>query len=78
MIKTIKVSLLDDVFTQWVRLWTDIMAVLMGRKKEEARTLLQMLPKYHKYMKRNGGRSILTRFCGVYGVSLRTSGTVKR
>lgn len=30
MIKTIKVSLLDDVFTQWVRLWTDTMAVLMG------------------------------------------------
>mmetsp|Transcript_22355 Transcript_22355/g.40608 ORF Transcript_22355/g.40608 Transcript_22355/m.40608 type:complete len:622 (-) Transcript_22355:1833-3698(-) len=44
-------------------------------KKQEAQTLLRMLPKYHKYMKRNGHRSLLTRFCGMYGVSLGTLGT---
>jgi len=40
-------------------------------KKEEAKTFLTMLPKYHEFMKRNAPRSLLTRFCGMYGVKLR-------
>jgi 1-phosphatidylinositol-4-phosphate 5-kinase len=29
-----------------------------------------MLPKYHHYMKRHGRKSLLTRFCGMYGVRI--------
>lgn len=39
-------------------------------KKEEAKRFLRMLPKYHKYMRRNEHRSLLTRFCGMYSVQL--------
>lgn len=41
-------------------------------KKEEAKTFLAMLPKYHEFMKRgfNSKRSLLTRFCGMYRVKL--------
>jgi hypothetical protein len=40
-------------------------------KKAEAQTLLEMLPKYHKYMRYNGRRSLLTRFCGMYTVKIK-------
>lgn len=33
-------------------------------------SLQRMLPSYHKYMMRNSKKSLLTRFCGVYGVQL--------
>lgn len=39
-------------------------------KKSEAKTFLEMLPKYHKYMRQNGRKSLLTRFCGMYSVKL--------
>lgn len=39
-------------------------------KKDEAKTLVEMLPKYHKYMRNNGRKSLLTRFCGMYTVKL--------
>ncbi|KAI2501262.1 Phosphatidylinositol-4-phosphate 5-Kinase [Fragilaria crotonensis] len=39
-------------------------------KKSEAKTLLEMLPKYHKYMRHNGRKSLLTRFCGMYTIKL--------
>jgi 1-phosphatidylinositol-4-phosphate 5-kinase len=39
-------------------------------KAEEAKTFLKMLPKYHKYMKRFGRKSLLTRFCGMYTVRI--------
>lgn len=37
-------------------------------KREEARTFLEMLPKYRRFMGCNSRRSLLTRFCGMYGV----------
>lgn len=37
-------------------------------KRDEVDTLLEMLPKYYRYMQRNGERSLLTRFCGMYDV----------
>jgi 1-phosphatidylinositol-4-phosphate 5-kinase len=43
-------------------------------KQGEVRTLLGMLPKYYRFMKRHGRRSLLTRFCGIYQVSLRDAG----
>ena len=39
-------------------------------KKAEAKTLLAMLPKYHRHMRHNGRKSLLTRFCGMYTVKL--------
>ena len=39
-------------------------------KKGEARTLLEMLPKYHRHMRNNGRKSLLTRFCGMCTVKL--------
>lgn len=39
-------------------------------KPEEANTLLKMLPKYHRHMKRYARSSLLTRFCGLYGVNI--------
>jgi len=39
-------------------------------KKEEAKTFLDMLPKYHKHMRRFSRTSLLTRFCGMYGVRI--------
>ena len=56
------------------QLLTLTLIIVFPNQKQEAQTLLKMLPKYHKYMKRNGHRSLLTRFCGMYGVSLGTSG----
>ena len=38
-------------------------------KQEEAQTLLQILPKYHRHMKHNK-QSLLTRFCGMYGIQI--------
>eukprot|EP00980_Cylindrotheca_fusiformis_P025643 scaffold14307_cov177-Cylindrotheca_fusiformis.AAC.7 len=40
------------------------------RTKDETKTLLKMLPKYHNHMKRYGRSSLLTRFCGMYGVRI--------
>jgi hypothetical protein len=34
-------------------------------------TFLNMLPKYYQFMKRHGRRYLLTRFCGIYQVTLR-------
>lgn len=39
-------------------------------KRDELRTLLHMLPMYTHFMKENGRRSLLNRFCGLYEVSL--------
>jgi 1-phosphatidylinositol-4-phosphate 5-kinase len=39
-------------------------------KKDEVEALLDMLPRYYRYMKRHGRRSLLTRFCGMYDVVL--------
>ena len=44
-------------------------------KKAEAKTFLEMLPKYHKHMRHNGRKSLLTRFCGMYTVKLTLPGT---
>jgi hypothetical protein len=40
-------------------------------KKGEVQTLLNMLPKYYRFMKLHGRRSLLTRFCGIYQVTLK-------
>eukprot|EP00536_Pseudo-nitzschia_multiseries_P010705 jgi/Psemu1/203913/e_gw1.336.44.1 len=37
----------------------------------EKKTFLAMLPKYHKHMKRYGKSSLLTRFCGMYGITIQ-------
>jgi Phosphatidylinositol-4-phosphate 5-Kinase len=42
-------------------------------KKDEVDALLDMLPRYYRFMRRNGRRSLLTRFCGMYDVSFRDS-----
>jgi 1-phosphatidylinositol-4-phosphate 5-kinase len=47
-------------------------------KKEEAKTFLKMLPKYHKHMKRYARTSLLTRFCGMYGVRIADEGSLDR
>lgn len=44
-------------------------------KKTEAGAFLKMLPKYHKHMRRNGRKSLLTRFCGMYTVKLTRENT---
>jgi hypothetical protein len=46
-------------------------------KPEEAKTLLKILPKYHNHMKRYGRSSLLTRFCGMYGVSIEEEDVVE-
>jgi len=40
-------------------------------KKAEAGTFLAMLPRYYRHMKKYSRRSLLTRFCGMYKVTLR-------
>lgn len=40
-------------------------------KRDEMHTLKQMLPMYIAFMKANGQRSLLNRFCGLYEVSLK-------
>lgn len=40
-------------------------------RKDEVQTLLEMLPRYYRFMKQNGRRSLLARFCGMYDVSFR-------
>ena len=45
-------------------------------KKEEAKILLKMLPMYHKHMKKYGRTSLLTRFCGMYGVRVYDEGSL--
>lgn len=47
-------------------------------KKEEAKILLKMLPAYHKHMKRYARTSLLTRFCGMYGVRIYDEGSLDR
>lgn len=39
-------------------------------KQEEAQTLLRILPNYHRHMKRYGRSSLLTRFCGMYQLTI--------
>jgi hypothetical protein len=39
-------------------------------KSEEASTLLNILPKYHRHYQKFGRSSLLTRFCGMYGVRI--------
>lgn len=41
-------------------------------KADEARTLIAMLPQYYRFMRNNGKRSLLTRFCGLYQVDFGT------
>lgn len=52
------------------------MHYLAGWQKEEAKTFLKMLPKYHKHMKRYARNSLLTRFCGMYGVRIYDEGSL--
>jgi len=40
-------------------------------KQDEVPALLQMLPRYFRFMKRNAKQSLLTRFCGMYEVTFR-------
>ncbi|CAJ1889737.1 unnamed protein product [Cylindrotheca closterium] len=47
-------------------------------KTEEAKTFLEMLPKYHHHMKRFARTSLLTRFCGMYGVRIHEKGSLDR
>lgn len=42
-------------------------------KRTEADTLLKMLPTYYSYMKRHARRTLLTRICGMYEISLPQS-----
>lgn len=42
-------------------------------KRTEADTLLKMLPSYYSYMKRHARRTLLTRICGMYEISLPQS-----
>lgn len=39
-------------------------------KKSEVSSILNMLPRYFEFMKKNAKRSLLTRFCGLYSVQL--------
>jgi hypothetical protein len=39
-------------------------------KRDEVQGLLDMLPKYYRFMQRHGERSLLTKFCGMYQVSM--------
>lgn len=39
-------------------------------KPEEVETFLRILPKYHKHMNQHARNSLLTRFCGMYGVKI--------
>jgi 1-phosphatidylinositol-4-phosphate 5-kinase len=40
-------------------------------KQDEVKTLLTMLPRYFHFMRKNGKKSLLTRFCGMYEVTFR-------
>lgn len=46
-------------------------------KKAEAKAFLAMLPRYYRHMKKNCRRSLLTRFCGMYEVTLRDTSKKK-
>ena len=72
MIKTIKVSsLLFSISVILGDFHDNIPTDSVSFQKEEAETLIKMLPKYYKHMKRNQRHSLLTRFCGMYTVSIR-------
>ncbi len=43
----------------------------------EKKTLLKILPEYYDHMKRNGRKSLLTRFCGMYGITIEEEDEVK-
>ena len=45
-----------------------------NREKE---TLLKILPDYYDHMKRNGRSSLLTRFCGMYGIEIEEEDEAK-
>mmetsp|Transcript_30463 Transcript_30463/g.46129 ORF Transcript_30463/g.46129 Transcript_30463/m.46129 type:complete len:494 (-) Transcript_30463:197-1678(-) len=40
-------------------------------KKEEVKTFQEMLPNYHEHMKKNGRKSLLTRFSGMFTVTIK-------
>jgi len=44
-------------------------------KKEEVKTLLEMLPNYHEHIKRNGRKTLLTRFSGIFTVTMKEKNT---
>jgi len=46
-------------------------------KKEEAKTFLEILPKYHKHMLINGRKTLLTRFCGMFTVLSNSNNNIK-
>eukprot|EP00531_Pseudo-nitzschia_arenysensis_P009555 CAMPEP_0116141438 /NCGR_PEP_ID=MMETSP0329-20121206/14383_1 /TAXON_ID=697910 /ORGANISM="Pseudo-nitzschia arenysensis, Strain B593" /LENGTH=700 /DNA_ID=CAMNT_0003636623 /DNA_START=158 /DNA_END=2260 /DNA_ORIENTATION=- len=43
----------------------------------EKKTLLKILPEYYDHMKRNGRKSLLTRFCGMYGITIEEEDAAK-
>ena len=47
-------------------------------KKGEVGAFLDMLPKYHKYMRRNGRKTLLTRVFGMYSVEMDDQKTKSR
>ncbi len=47
-------------------------------KKAEIKAILEMLPKYYKFMKSNARRSLLTRFCGLYSIKLGYAGDSRK
>jgi hypothetical protein len=47
-------------------------------KRDEVGAFLQLLPKYHQFMRRNGRRSLLTRFCGMYEIEVPTKDHIRR
>jgi hypothetical protein len=47
-------------------------------KRDEVGAFLQLLPKYHQFMMRNGRRSLLTRFCGMYEIEIPTKDRIRR
>lgn len=44
-------------------------------KKEEVKTVLDMLPNYHKHIEKNGKKSLLTRFSGIFTVTIKEKKT---
>jgi len=51
-------------------IYADESLVSFCTQKAEIKAILEMLPKYYTFMKKNAKRSLLTRFCGLYSVKL--------
>ena len=47
-------------------------------KRDEVGSFLKILTRYHNFMKENGRRSLLTRFCGMYEIEMPTSDSKSR